>query len=313
MQDICSDFIGMYKPSGRAAVLKKVFSVYNQNYHYTRWGDAPSDLYPPLICVHGFAQSSRSWREIAHALPGRVIYALDLIGHGMSDTPCDTEPYTLSQQGVSLLAFAEFVADQEKRCKPVMVGYSMGGRVMLAALVRQPDRFASCVSAVVLESVGLGPASKKDRTNAYEKEVDYARVLREKGLAFFMNTWQTLPLFATQQQLSPKLQKRVRAERLHNNAEALARTFEHAGHYSMPSRSVTLGALQDLVKKGLPLCSVAGKCDDQYVALTNLLSQQQGVRRLIVEGAGHNVHLEKPLCFAELFSVENASKTPSFA
>lgn len=114
----------------------------------------------PLILLHGFAQSSASWDAVARKLAatGRPIYALDLVGHGESERPADACAYALDAQGEALLSFARMVADREG-ARPAVLGYSMGGRVTLAALRRDPRAFA----AVVLEAAGFGPATQAER------------------------------------------------------------------------------------------------------------------------------------------------------
>ena len=149
----------------------------------------------PLILLHGFAQSSASWDAVARKLAatGRPIYALDLVGHGESERPADACAYALDAQGEALLSFARMVADREG-ARPAVLGYSMGGRVTLAALRRDPRAFA----AVVLEAAGFGPATQAERDAATERDAACAARLRADGLEAFMDFWEQLPLFASQ-------------------------------------------------------------------------------------------------------------------
>ena len=139
----------------------------------------------PLILLHGFAQSSASWDAVARKLAatGRPIYALDLVGHGESERPADACAYALDAQGEALLSFARMVADREG-ARPAVLGYSMGGRVTLAALRRDPRAFA----AVVLEAAGFGPATQAERDAATESDAACAARLRADGLPFLTAT-----------------------------------------------------------------------------------------------------------------------------
>lgn len=251
----------------------------------------------PFILLHGFAQSIASWDGVAARLAAtRPVYALDLVGHGASDRPADPHAYALDAQADVLLAFARHVAAVEGAL-PVVVGYSMGGRVALVAATRDPHAFASTAAALVLEAAGLGPATPDERAAAAARDAANAARLRVDGVAAFMDAWELLSLFATQRNLPLHLQKRLRAGRLANDAEALARTFEHAGQHVMPDRAATLAALETLRERGFPVRYLAGARDEKYAAFARQLAAANLCDVRIVEAAGHNVHLEAPDAF----------------
>ena len=253
----------------------------------------------PLLLVHGFAQSARSWAATAERLAasGRVTYAIDLTGHGQSDRPCDEQAYELGEQGRTLLGCARRVARAEG-ARPTIVGYSMGGRVALAALVDGPEAFSEVAGALVLESCGLGPADEAERARAAQADARRAEEMRAQGLEAFMEAWGSQPLFASQVALPSDVRGRVRAERLANDVEALVRTFERAGQHAMPARGAVCAALAGYVERGGRVRYVAGALDEKYAALAEVLPSCVEAR--IVECAGHNVHLERPDAYAQL-------------
>lgn len=254
-------------------------------------GTAPAPA-APLILLHGFSQSAASWDDVAvQFATTRPVYALDLVGHGVSRRPADPAAYALDAQGAALCAFAHQVA-ADAGVRPAVLGYSMGGRVTLAALGRDPHAF----SAVILESAGLGPASPDDRAAAAARDARCAVRLRSDGLAAFMDVWEQLPLFATQRDLPSDVRIRVRAERLDNDAEALARTFEHAGQHVMQGRAAVLDLFANLRVGGVPLLYLAGARDAKYRALAAQAAEAGAIVR-IVPDAGHNTHLEAPAAF----------------
>lgn len=248
----------------------------------------------PLVLLHGFAQSAASWDAVARAFAdaGRPVYALDLAGHGASERSADPRAYALDAQADALLALARALA-AEANTRPAILGYSMGGRVTLAALARDPHAF----SAVILEAAGFGPATQAERDAAAECDAACAARLRADGLEAFMDFWEQLPLFASQRDLPSDARARLRAGRLANDVEALARTFEHAGQHVMPARATTLETLGNLRASGTPLLYLAGERDAKYRALAAQAAEVAGATVRIVPGAGHNAHLEAPAAF----------------
>ncbi len=291
---------------------ERIFVHDGVRYGVARWGASAPPPHPtprlraaPLILLHGFSQSTASWDDVAVRLVAtRPVYALDLVGHGASDRPDNPEAYALDAQGAALCAFAHHVAAVEG-ARPAVLGYSMGGRVTLSALARlaspgAPAASSMPFSAVILEAAGLGPASPAERAAAAERDARCAARLRVDGLAAFMDFWEQLPLFATQRTLPADVRERLHAARMANDAEALARTFEHAGQHVMPDRAAnlaTLAALASSPAQPLPLLYLAGEHDQKYRAQAHDFAAATHAVTCIVPGAGHNTHLEAPAAF----------------
>ncbi len=273
----------------------------------------------------------------------RPVYALDLVGHGGSQVPNQAAPYLLARQAEALLAFVRSVTEGHIKChivetegaeaagagasegkgagaksssagagvsegkgaskKAIAVGYSLGGRVLVEAACLQPQEFAREISAAILESAGLGQATEQDVAAAAEKDHACAQRLRESGLAAFMNWWERQPVFATQSDLDETLRSQLRADRLANDEEALARTFEYAGQHCMPLRAEVITAGQRLLRSGVRLGYVTGQRDKKYRMLARMIRQNEDfakMKSVIVSGVGHNVHLEDPRAFVDV-------------
>mgnify|MGYP002765251450 FL=1 len=102
-------------------------------------------LSAPIVLVHGFAQQVSTWDKVALSLfrVGVECFAFELAGHGKSARPTvgdvpGREAFDLDFQAQALLAFCEAVAHVTGRL-PVLVGYSMGGRVALQAACLAAD------------------------------------------------------------------------------------------------------------------------------------------------------------------------------
>ena len=91
-------------------------------------GDAPA-----LLFIHGYSQSILSWKEQLNDPVLQASYrliALDLRGHGASGKPWAVDAYTSADWGGDVAA----VIAAKQLDKPVLVGWSFGGSVMMAYL-----------------------------------------------------------------------------------------------------------------------------------------------------------------------------------
>src|SRR5215204_4234671 len=83
----------------------------------------------PVLLVHGLASNALLWRGVAETLAarGHPVAAVDLRGHGRSDSP--TTGYTTEQAARDVTALATAMGWQASR--PVVVGQSWGANVAI--------------------------------------------------------------------------------------------------------------------------------------------------------------------------------------
>lgn len=95
---------------------------------------------PPIVLVHGFACAHSDWAaQIAHLSPRHRVIAVDLRGHGESGggpDECSIERY-----GADV---AEVMRALDLR-SAIVVGHSLGCRVVTEAALQAPDRVAGVV------------------------------------------------------------------------------------------------------------------------------------------------------------------------
>lgn len=103
-----------------------------------------------VILVHGYSASTQeNWAKagwlsmLTHAR--RRVVALDLRGHGRSTKFHQPEDYSLGAMAEDVLA----LADHLQLKKPDLIGFSLGARVVLEALLKRPERFLLGVLAGV--------------------------------------------------------------------------------------------------------------------------------------------------------------------
>ena len=290
---------------------REEFACEGMAYSYCVWSPCERATgVAPFLLLHGFGQNAASWNEVAELLvakTGGAAYALDFAGHGESRVP---DGLRFSSYGMTAVcscvrAFAQLVANEEG-VVPVIVGYSMGGRIALECLVRHGAELPA--TALILESAGLGPRDEEARFAFEKRNLAWAAQVREQGVEGFMDYWASLPLFASQAKLSAEKRKALRSGRLANDAEALACTFKGTGQHRQAFEGESLEALLAAAAKGLAIAYLAGELDEKYAAVVARVGAADPMQRLVetsvIPGAGHNVHLETPeeyvsniLCF----------------
>ncbi len=268
------------------------------SYHVRRWG-VPGEI--PLVMLHGFMQTGATWAHVARRLARHhCLYALDLIGHGKSGKPASDASYTLAAQSDAVAAFIqEVVAPENAAATPVgnlvvrrahVLGYSMGGRIALDVALRHHD----VVYTLILESAGMGPADEEERTQLAKRAQEWVDRLHSDGMEAFVGHWEDMPLFQTQQRLRPELRDAIRAERVANDAEAMARVVLNAGSQTMDAARDNMAMLGQL---WLPTLYVAGTRDEKHLEIAERFIHEGFDAKPVM--AGHDTHLEMPAEFCK--------------
>jgi 2-succinyl-6-hydroxy-2,4-cyclohexadiene-1-carboxylate synthase len=236
-----------------------------------------------VVLLHGFSGSGDDWRDTAETLAGsgfRAI-AVDLPGHGATDTPSDPCCYrpTAVVHGVATVLTSLGIGAAH------WVGYSMGARLALRAALDAPSR----VLSLTLESASTGIPDPLAREERRQRDELLATDIEKRGIAWFVQHWESLPIFATQASLSPSRREAQRTRRLLQRPEGLARALRGLGQGAAPDLTHRLATILH------PTLLVAGAVDSAYVASAQrIVSLLPSASVRIVPEAGHNVHLERP-------------------
>jgi len=251
-----------------------------------------------VLFLHGFMGSGEDFNRIIQlANRGHCAVTVDLPGHGLTAV-CD-EPEACSMERCSD-ALARLV--DRLGCDRVdLVGYSMGGRMALYFALAHPDR----IRRLVLESASPGLRTEAERAQRREHDARLADRLRDEPFPVFLKFWYDQPLFASLAE-DPKRLKDLVDKRLKGDPRALALSLLGLGTGSQPSLWDKLPTI------AFPTLLIAGEKDRKFEAIGREMAAVCAAARLtIVEGAGHNVHLECPDRFAELIGEFLADRTGS--
>lgn len=239
------------------------------------WGSGP-----PVLVLHGFTGSAAAMAPLTSRLEGLTVIAPDLIGHGRSESPPDPTRYTVSAMAEQALAAAAAVGHERVH----LLGYSMGGRVALAAACAAPDRVRSLT--VIGATAGIAdPEQRRQRAEADRVRAE----MIEEDLAAFVDEWMSTPLLAGQARLGPEYRQAARAQRLASNPAGLAQALRMGGTGVMEPLHDHLSGCP------VPACLIAGADDAKFCALADELAAllpQAAVTR--IPNAGHAAHLEQP-------------------
>ena len=250
----------------------------------------------PLLLIHGFTGSGRSWGEDLLSGLGQAhrVIAVDLPGHGRSDVSPDPDRYKVEE----LLQDLGQILDSVDVEKARWLGYSMGGRLALAGAIRTPDR----MSGLILESASPGLAEDGERRARRRAEEALAEGILRGGMEAFVDHWMGLPLFATQGKLPPTIRVQTRERKLENSPEALAACLRGMGTGVQPSFWDSLSEVR------APVLLMAGEEDRKFTSVAERMAEGiPGSELRLIPKAGHAIHLENP--FAWLAAVRTFDPT----
>lgn len=239
----------------------------------------------PLMCLHGFTGSTKTWTRLAADLrPQFSVILVDMLGHGNSSQPSDPRRYSMNHTIIDLLE----ILDQIKIDKIDLLGYSLGARTALSFAVRHPERCKN----LILESGSPGIFDSSERMKRVEADEKLAKFIDQRGVEFFINYWEGIPLFQSQMKMSSSARASLRSQRLHNSAVGLANSLRGIGTGSQAPVHDFLSATP------IPTCIIAGEEDTRYCQIGKDMAQVIPNSHLeVVKNAGHAIHYEHPFKF----------------
>ena len=240
---------------------------------------------PPILAIHGFTGSLLAWDFFSKAARGEYsVTCLDLPGHGSSDAPDNPQPYSMKN---TVRALSELL-DSLNIERVHWLGYSMGGRIALAAACLLRERTLS----LILESASPGLANPDERELRRLSDEALATKVETEGIEAFVEHWESLPLWQSQDRLPEKVRQKLRLQRLTNNPVGLNNSLRGIGTGAQPSFQDLLPGLQ------VPTLFIVGEEDDKFVGIAQEMhSMVIGSQIRIVKESGHTVHLEQPDLF----------------
>lgn len=231
-----------------------------------------------MVLLHGFTQTSVSWRPVLDHLLDVETVVPDLPGHGRA-----------ADLRLDLGATAAAVGVTGGR--GTYVGYSMGGRVALRLALDRPD----LIDALVLVGATAGLDDHSERAARRDADEALAQRIESEGVDAFLEGWLALPLFGGRVPEPDDV-----AARRANPAAGLASSLRLAGTGTMePPWWDELARLADA---HVPTTLVVGEHDARFRAVAARMADAIGASAAVevVAGAAHTCHLDDPATVAAL-------------
>ncbi|RDW18738.1 2-succinyl-6-hydroxy-2,4-cyclohexadiene-1-carboxylate synthase [Oceanobacillus arenosus] len=247
----------------------------------------------PVVLLHGFTGSTATWQHFIEQQDKKLqIITIDLPGHGRTKTK---EAVTMEICCRDLAQLFRLLQLETLH----LLGYSMGGRTALSFAILYPEM----IETLILESASPGLMTAEERKMRVKKDELLAQKIEQDGLVSFINFWQDIPLFQTQKALPIHVQQMIRTERLSQTEQGLADSLRFMGTGKQPSWWKKLNTFKQ------PVLLMAGSLDSKFVAVNQKMKNSMELSELvIVENAGHAIHIEKPAIFGTLVSEYIISK-----
>jgi pimeloyl-ACP methyl ester carboxylesterase len=236
---------------------------------------------PPVVFVHEFAGSCRSWDPQVAALSGRfrtVVY--NCRGYPPSTVPEAATDYSQDHSVRDLhRLLAALGLDRVD-----LVGLSMGGSIALAFALRHPGHVRRLVVAVT----GSGSEDK----DAFRRQFSaVAERLEQEGTGPVAADYLIGPTRIQLKSKRPEAWRKLHREFCGLSPSGLANTIRHA----IVTRPTVYELDPGLRAFGIPTLVITGEEDSHTVASCRFIAETvPGARLVVFERTGHTVNLEEP-------------------
>ncbi len=263
-------------------LIKRTHDLFGQGFPYIKSVGDPNKK--TIILIHGFMGNLTDWRAQVDILKNEFhLLLIDLPGHGRSYREINSD----SKSNLNL-NFEEYVKILHQiildwcgeNKKPIILGYSMGGRVALGISTSYPDFYHK----TIIESADPGIIDSKMRVNrAAQDQAMFDKIIDQSQFLNFLDQWYKMLLFGT---LNPD-----EVIELTNSKK----TFDYI-NWKKFSSLLSVGNQPSLWHKLEKIQGeaiyISGEQDKKYTQIGKELPKN--FKHIIVEGVGHNTHFLRP-------------------
>ena len=228
-------------------------------------------------CIHGSMQTSSVWsflrREFYRSGEPVLVEAVDLY----QDSSDGFEEWSAS--------FCKAVEAESGDEKPLLLGYSLGGRLAMHACIDSPELW----SGVILVSADPGSYGKEEKELQLQKDSEWAQRFKVEKMEKLLMEWDQSPVFAQ----SPNLAPRNLAEL---DSEKISQCFTT---YSKGKQADLLPLLSR--ENNPPILYISGAEDVKYSKIGESLTFAcPQINHQVIARVGHRVPWENKNAFVEV-------------
>ncbi len=232
-------------------------------------------------CLHGAVGLAADWRSLnrrlaAHGVGSRAVDLWRFL---------DCCPMPMEEFGTALSA--EAAGEVFRGSGRILVGYSMGGRLALHALLANPEPW----QAAVMISTHPGLEDPADRATRRAADADWASRALMGDWATFLQDWNAQPVLAGAQFEG---EGSTRTSRLALRRREIARSFVDWSLGSQNSLWNRLGEIR------IPVLWVTGYEDTKFTALAQrAAASMKHASQLVIDRAGHRAPWDQESIFCD--------------
>lgn len=240
-----------------------------------------------IVALHGFTGSGQDFAAVADKRNEMTAwYAPDFLGHGQSDSPHDIKHYTIE----SFADYFDVMLAVLNITRPIILGYSMGGRAAIHYTITKPDD----VRALVLIGATAGIADSSVREIRRKEDDKLAHHILSDDIELFARKWETKPIIATQKYIPEPYRKAVMERRRKNKRSGLAKNLRAMGTGAMNP------VWDNLKMITCPTLLITGETDHKFTRIAVEMEKQiASAEHSVIPDTGHAAHLESPEIVAE--------------
>ena len=256
-----------------------------------------------VYALHGFTGSGLDFiplkSSIESILSGESVVlnwlCPSLPGHGdSSDFDCSVQgKYDFLKKYIYLNTIQEIDSFRSHEHKNILIAYSMGSRLGLYHATKETDFW----DAIILIGVNPGIRSETERALRRKSDKELSDKIEKKGLSWFLNYWNSLPIIRSQFEEFDDFQKARQRRKNSLDTQGLKNSLVHFGQGVFPD----LWELIPDIKS--PLLLINGDLDLKYCEISHQFScSNRKVQCEIIKGCGHAPHFESPKSTAEVIA-----------
>lgn len=239
-----------------------------------------------LWCIHGNLQNPSVW-DFLDTYKNELMSSISAENYRINIIKVNLWNDIANSMEEWALRFCNQVENLKPQSKNIVLGYSLGGRLAMQALVTNPELW----SVAIIVSAHPGLKSDQEKLNSFDFDLKWSNKFQNESWEELIDEWDSLPVFCGFNRQITIIEKLF-------DRDAIGELFKvySKGHQDY---------LPDKLKKilNMKMLYIAGEMDVKYTNIGMALSDEiHNLKFCCVKNAGHRVPWEnQPVFFKKIF------------